>query len=145
MVQQDGSASSPQDERLLTDDEILAIIKTRYPLVLNQLDIGLHRDIAKAQLAKDMEWEADTCANCDTSLSVDSQIQKAVDEAKNKLTFELGKVASEACQERVERIFKKIRRIVVGAYQSNDRENTTTVETQILSGLDALEEREGVK
>lgn len=54
-----GLTALKEGNLLLTDEEILKTIKARYPLVMNQLDIGLHsnflRDLVQAQLSKDQK------------------------------------------------------------------------------------------
>ena len=92
------------EDRLLTPKEIDAVFaqwsEETQGNVSKALGNTYSQAIAKSQLAKDMEWEnkfgfikeaefKEKCANCDTPLTVEGKIQKAVDKVNTE------------CQERV--------------------------------------------
>ena len=99
------------EDRLLTPKEIDAVFaqwsEETQGNVSKALGNTYSQAIAKSQLAKDMEWEdkfgfikeaefKEKCANCDTPLTVEGKIQKAVDKVNTE------------CQERVKEICKKV-------------------------------------
>ena len=104
--------SEPDERRLLTGEE-RDIISDKWEQAIrgdvsSKLGNTYVKTLLKAQLAKDMEWEAKTasikdtefkelCANCDSALMKEGQIV----ELREKIEAE--------CQERVKRIFEVLK------------------------------------
>ena len=147
---------NPDEDRLLTPKEIDAVFaqwsEETQGSVSNELGNTYSQAIAKSQLAKDMEWEdkfgfikeaefKEKCANCDTPLTVEGKIQKAVDKVNTE------------CQERIERISKEIDLISnkiaecvsnIRGDWSEPRPDCKEIE-QELRKLEALKKQEGIK
>ncbi len=135
------SEPKPEAVRLLTSEEMQTVIYSIPAREPGEDYSRLMEATCKAQLAKDMEWEDKR------GFIKEAECQAKIEayQVANRDLQDLNIEALKQEQARIEGIFKEIRGVTVGAYQANARNKSTLVETDMLSGLDNLKKREGVK